>query len=506
MSVLTRILSIASERAAPGTGLVCDGRLWSYREIEECVRRASATLARAGIAPGDRVALHLRNSLELVVCYFACFMRGATAVPVNTRFRSRELEYVLQHSGATMYVGHRALCRDLSIAPPRIRHTILLDRQDDVLTDLNVLLADDVSTPAPISVDPDQPAVILYTSGTTAKPKGVVHTQDSLGHVATLGSASLFRPDDIVGIPSLMVHAAGLLALLSSVCGRRKAVVMSGEADVVAGLVKRHRVTAMLGLPATYWELLEAQRRQPRALASLRSPIVCGDVISSRLKERFEAECGCELKPHYGMTEAFPITYSHCRPAEVGLLGQPISGVEIRTVDQRGRDLALGDVGEIEIRSPAMMVGYWDAPDATRDALQDGWLRTGDLGFRDAAGYLWLTGRKRDVIVRGGSKIAPAEIEDVLLAHSDIQEAAVFGAPDATMGEIVAAAVVPRPGAVLDSAGLMRFVRDRLSDYKVPEALLVVDRLPRTSAGKVDRRELRACAIPIPQAASGVHA
>lgn len=491
MSVLTGLLAGASTDARAGAGLVCDGRLWSYSEVAGGVERAAGVLARADIRPGDRVALHLRNSLELVLFYFACFRHGAVAVPVNTRFRTDEVHHVLQDCGAAMYVGERALCDELTIATPAVPRTLMIDSPPDAATGLDRLFTEQmVGGREPMRVDPDLPAVILYTSGTTARPKGVVHTQRTLGEAARLASGWLFAPDDIVGIPSLMVHAAGLLALLASVHGRRTAVVLNGDCRSSVDMVQRHRISAMLGLPAMYWELLEIQQTRRDALVSLRSPIVCGDVVSSRLKNRFARECAHELKPHYGMTEAFPITYGAARGAEVGLLGRPIPGVALRVVDAEERDSPAGTVGDLLVRSPAMMIGYWASDGVMRAALDDGWLRTGDVGFQDVTGHFWLTGRRRDVIVRGGSKIAPAEVEEVLLHHPHIQEAAVVGVPDAVLGEVVAGLVVPMPGMNVDPVAVTRFVREHLADYKVPETVLVMDRLPRTSTGKVDRREV----------------
>jgi len=493
MSTLANILHHTRPSTHRKPAFIWGDRAWSYADVDRLSDRVAHGLASCDVRPHDHVALHMRNRPELVFSYFACFKLGATVIPINTRFRSEEVNYVLRHSGATTYLAEIELSRVLTVTAPAIRRSFLVDSTGDARFD--ALLEPGGGEVVSEGVEPDWPAAILYTSGTVAHPKGVLHTHHTLGNAARYATQSLLNSDDVVGIPSSMVHAAGLLAMLTAVRCGTTSVILPPSPHAIVAAVERHRITAMLGLPAMFWELLDAEKARPGALASLRSAVVCGDVIPQLLEERFRSQCGICLKPHYGMTEVFPVTYSRLDSESDGSLGRAIPGVDVRVVDGLGHEVPAGNVGELEVRSDSVMREYWRDADGTRAVLRDGWLRTGDLASEGPSGSLWFAGRKKDLIVRGGSKVSPVEVEEVLRSHPAVKDAAVIGAPDPVLGHIVAASIVMREGHAVDTGAIREFVRARLADYKVPEFVLVTDALPKTAAGKLARKEVVASIV-----------
>jgi long-chain acyl-CoA synthetase len=467
--------------------LIFNDEVVSYQQLDDSTTRLARWFRREGLQPGDRVGVHWSNSIEVVTLFFACFKAGLIAVPVNIRMKAQEIGYVLTHSKAVLCFSQPALAplaQEAGPGCPALR---------DIFTDLRALPTSESDRPALPEVDADAPAILLYTSGTTARPKGVTHTHRSL-----LDTAKLMRgvaPDSMqtVLVMTQMMHTSGINCdLLPAISlGSTAVLVAAFDAALVLDLIERYHCTFTMGLPSAVPFILEEQLRKPRDISSMRTFIAGGDSVPVSTQERFQAMFGIPLREGYGMTESLPSIFNPADAIRPGSLGKVVDGVEVRVADANGHEVPDGQTGEIAVRSPANCVGYWDDPQATAEALRDGWLYTGDLGRRDADGYFWFEGRKKEIIIHGGSNISPQEVEEAIYKHPSVLESAVIGMPDPAYGEQVIAFVSLREGAVASEQELIAFARQQLADYKVPERILFLAELPKGITGKLQRRVLK---------------
>jgi long-chain acyl-CoA synthetase len=483
MAVVADALRRAAQTVPDKPGLIVGDRVVTYADLDRLSSAAAAALSIAGIQRGDRVALHLTNGVELVVAYFACFKSGAIALPINTRFKSAEIDYVLRHAEAAAYVGQPDLARAIVDWPEHVRVRYV----DGAWIDDAAGIFDPQGGP-----DDDDAAAVLYTSGTTARPKGVTHTQRTLMGLAESALEEALDPNDVLFIPLPMVHMSALLATIAAVVATLP-IVTAPQFDPHAFLDdwERRRGTAMAGMPVLYRALVEAQRQRPRDVTSGRLYSVGGDAVPAALQEQFSRLFGRPLTEVYGLSEVVPVTANPPGAVRTGSLGRPSPGVSVRIVDAEHRDVAHGDVGEIAVRARSVFVGYWNNPEATAQAFRDGWFLTGDLAYEDRDGFFWFAGRKKEIIVRGGSNVSPQEVEEAVYQHPAVAEVAVVGAPDERWGEIIVAAVVRREGYAVSEVELIEFARERLSLYKCPERIVFLDTMPKGPTGKVQRRTIK---------------
>ena len=463
MNLGQRFEEVAAAYAAK-TAVICEDRALTYQELEQRSRRMAGWFLASGVQPGDRIAIRGLNRIELVVGLLACWRAGAAAVPVNVRLKRPEVDHVLNDSGAVLYFDEDG-------------RTLPEDGESHNLPDPS----------------PDLPALLLYTSGTTARPKGVVHT-----HATLLATLDIMRTmwngvNNVVMIATPIMHASGLTCQLLPTLLQGGTVVLLPVFDAARALdaMQRHRTTSMLMLPAMGQMLVREQRAQPRDLSAGDLYWAGGDAVSESLQTEFSEVFGKPLHEGYGMTELLPITLNPLGAARPGSFGKPVNGVRVRIVDLEGRDVVDGQTGEVIAKSAAGFIGYWNDPDATARTLENGWIHTGDLARRDADGYLWFCGRLKELIVRGGSNISPQEVEAALYEHPAVFEAGVVGVPDELWGETVGAAVVLRDGMHVTEQALIAFVRERLADYKAPERIEFLDALPKGLSGKVQRRDIK---------------
>jgi long-chain acyl-CoA synthetase len=486
VATLVDFLNTNCRRYPDKTAVISAGCSWAYRDLDVMSTRVARNLMAHGIAHGDRVALHFLNGWELAVLYFACFKAGAIAVPVNTRLQSVEVDHLLAHCGASRYIAQPELARG---APATDALTFeALQCEPPAAIELPCIAADDV-------------AAILYTSGTTARPKGVVHSHRTL--LWWLPHPPPRDPTAVAVIAMPMVHIAALASFLSSMAVGATAVLLPiQDPSMILDAIERHRGTATGGAPALCYDLLDAQMAHPRDVSSMRSFGVGGDAAPAALHDRFVRVFGRPLREFYGATEVIPIALNGFGPGRPGSFGRAAPGSTIRLLDEDGRDVGSGEVGEIVVRSPGVALRYWDDPTATAESLRDGCFVSGDRGSRDADGYLWFAGRKKEIIVHRGSNVSYQEVEAALWQHPAIRDVAVVGLPDAASGEIVAACVVLRPDCSVTEAEVIGFARARLAEYKCPEKVFLVEQVPKTVAGKPSRTALRqlipASTFPLP--------
>jgi long-chain acyl-CoA synthetase len=476
------------------TAFIFQGNVWTYRQLAHESERVAHGLWASGVRAGDRVVLHMKNRPEMLVAYYACFRLGAIAAPFRTAFTLAELAPMLERLRPALYIGESALypnvaAVDAAVLPREKR--VILDDADGMhgIQSWEVLKhAATADLPIPAS---DEPAVLINTSGSTGQPKFVVHTQDTIAAMIPLFCKHLgFRADDVVISPLQMAHGSGLFCSLSYVrAGVSFIMLQTGDGNSVLENIERYRGTWFLGFPYQYAGLLEAQQAKPRDVSSLRMCLTAADTCPIDLQKQVTAALRAPLYNFWGATEVCGQLTFGLQPGAVVRITED---ADIRLVDENGADAAHGEVGELLIRGRNVFVGYWNDPVATAKCLKDGWYYTGDLMRRGDGDELWFVSRKKDIIIRGGTNISPAEVEEALVAcHPAVQEAAAVGKPDPVLGQrvfgFVKLANDAKDGVV---AEILKNVSKRLAAYKVPDGLQVLEALPRNALSKVDRRML----------------
>ncbi|NEX16068.1 MAG: hypothetical protein C1943_05400 [Halochromatium sp.] len=491
------------------------GQSISYEELDRRVDQAAALLLRHGIRHGDRIALMLPNCPEMLIFDLACFRLGAAAVPINTRYQRAEAEYALQHSGAVLLIADARffpIIDGLHDELPDLRELLIRGAAGNSDLDLDQALAavqsaGTAAAPIADAAAADDPAVIFYTSGSTARPKGVVHThQTLLGAARCQVATRRLAPGRRWLVATGIGYVAGL-AGVSLPCLYGGATILIEEdlsADSLINAIARERAQASIILPTKLLDILESPLAAERDLSSFEQVYVGGDECSQDLYRRFRARFGRDLAQLLGMTECEG--YLTNQPSDgnrPGSIGRPANNVEVRLLGDDGRELGTGMAGEMAVRAPGMMVGYWQNPEATAETLVEGWLHTGDVARRDDEGYYWFVERKREIVIHDGSNIAPHEVENLIDSHPLVAESCVVGVPDPHHGALLKAFVELEPDAdptaiaALSGDVLAAWLETRLSHYKIPTLWELLPRLPRTATGKMDRKTLHARADPM---------
>jgi len=487
------LLRYSAARTPHKPVVICDDQVVSYDVLDRSTEALAYWLLSKGLEPGDRVALHWCNSIDLVELYFACFKAGLIAVPVNNRMKASEIAYVLKHSKAKLCFSQpelaplseqvRSECPDLKSI-----HT--------ALPVLDSMQPDIAHLP---SISPELVAAILYTSGTTARPKGVMHTHVSL--IAQTGMASILglKGNDTLLAATQMVHIAALSCVLLSgiACGATVVLLPTFDPAQCLDLIERWRCSFLVVLPAMLRFVVEEQDARPREVRFVRLCLAGGDSVPVTLQEGFRTLFGVPVRELFGMTESAPITCIREHGLRNGSVGPALDIVDTRVADTTGAALGDNKIGELQVQSPGNCVGYWDDARATAATFADGWLRTGDLVRRDPDGFFWFEGRLKQIIVRGGSNISPQEVEEVLYQHPAVLEAGVVGMPDPVYGEKVIAFVALRDGVISGERKLQDFVCSRIAEYKTPERIIFLPNLPKGLTGKVERRALKDLAVSL---------
>jgi long-chain acyl-CoA synthetase len=486
---LRRAVQVAAERPA----VRFEDVELSYAETWERGRRLAGALRALGVQRGERVAVVAQNSHRYLELYQAVPGAGMVLVPLNPRHSDAELRYALEDSGAKVLFA----AREVAGLPASVEHVI------DAGDSYEELLAGATPREFPDDVGEDDLAGLFYTGGTTGAAKGVMLRHRSLvSNAMHLQAALPFEPETCFLVVAPMFHLAGTIAVLATVWHAARQVVMrSFDAAALLDLVERERVTVTQVVPSMLAAMCEEQLERPRDVSSLRYLTFGGAPSATEtLRRAHRAFPDAELATMYGATETAPLVTT-ARHVERRLdgpqarsCGRPTVGVQARIVDPQERTpVARGEVGEVAVRGPNVMLGYWRKPEQTADVLVDGWYHTGDLGYLDEDGWLYLVDRAKDMIVSGGENVYSTEVEDVLYRHEAVLEAAVFGIPDARWGEAVHAVVVPRPSSSVTEEELIAHCREAIAGYKVPKRIeLRSEPLPKSGAGKLLKRELRA--------------
>ncbi len=458
-----------------------------YGELERTTTEIADALTELGLSPGQRMAVHWSNSIETVQLFLAGFKAGVVVVPVNTRLQAPEIAFVLSDSGASVCFSEPELA-------PLAREAACACGLPDVYTSLPLATRRGTTNSPSFSVADDSACIILYTSGTTsANPKGVVHTHRSVAAAVTSVAAYWGDSIETTTVMTSLMHVVGpLISLLPALSkGATSVLVPRFEASVVLDTIERFGCTNFISLPWMADSLVIEQIARPHKVRSLRKCATAGDVVSHDLQKRFAESFGLPLLEAFGMTEIGGAAANSPAENRPGSFGKPLSGFSLRVVDSSGNDLPTGETGELIVRSKATCSGYWNNPEATNEALHDGWFYTGDLARQDEDSYFWFAGRKKDLIVRMGYKVTPFEVEQVLKAHKSVAEAGVVGLPDPSFGERVIALIKPKNKSEFNELELLEFAGQSLADYKTPERILLFPELPKNANGKVDRPALK---------------
>ncbi len=464
-----------------------DDTVLTYADLDERSAHAAGMLRDCGVRPGDRVAVMLPNVPEFAVIYYGILRAGGIVVPMNPLLKEREVAYYLDDAEARLIFAWPGFDAEARAGAERAAVACLVVNAESMIGS---------SLDGVVDRAGSDTAVILYTSGTTGRPKGAELTHANLWTNVDIAAADLFRltSDDVIfgGLP--LFHSfgqtCGLNAAISA--GACLTLVSRFQADRVLEVLGRDRVTIFQGVPTMYVALLSADKGgyDPSAL---RLCVSGGAALPVEVLRGVERMFGCIVLEGYGLSETSPVaSFNHPNTErKPGSIGTPIRGVQMRILDEYGNDVPAGEVGEIAIRGHNVMKGYWRRPDATAEAIVDGWFRSGDVGRIDEDGYFFIVDRKKDLIIRGGYNVYPREIEEVLYEHPAVAEAAVIGVPDASLGEEIGAAVVLRPGATATVDEIRDHVKRQVAAYKYPRHVWLLETLPKGPTGKVLKREIR---------------
>jgi long-chain acyl-CoA synthetase len=492
MTNLAKNLTDTTRAHAGRVAVRVDDAAMTYRALDEASARVAGLLRERGLKPGDRVGLMMPNVAEVPVVYYGVLRAGGVVVPMNPLLKAREVAYYLGDSGAGLIFAWHAFADAARDGAEQVdAETIVVDGVGfpDLLAsatpDFGVADTSDSGT-----------AVILYTSGTTGHPKGAELTHGNLISNTEVSRVDIVQagPDDVIfgGLPLFHVFGQTVALNVAVASGACLTLLPRFDAAHALRIIAGHRVTVFEGVPTMYVALLHQPDRANYDTTALRMCISGGAALPVEVLRGFDDAYKVPVLEGYGLSETSPVaSFNHPgRVRKPGSIGTPIRDVRMRVVDGDDNEVALGDVGEIVISGPNVMKGYWQRPEATAEAIRDGWFHTGDMGRVDTDGYFYIVDRKKDMIIRGGYNVYPREIEEVMYEHPAVAEAAVIGLPHASLGEEVAAAVALKPGAAATAEELRDYVKSQVAAYKYPRHVWFVESLPKGATGKIQKRDI----------------
>ncbi len=482
---VAQLLEQSARDHADRPALIAGDRRWTYRRLDDEASTLAAGFAALGLATGERIGLHLPNSPEFALAYYAAQKIGLVPLSLNVTYKAEEIEYIIADAAASAVVTAGPVASNLPGRDrmPSVRHVI--DAKD-----LASLRGKPVRARA---LDRETTAAILYTSATTGRPKGVMlsHANIVSNAYATVHHLRMTHDDrGLCAVP--MFHCFGQNFVMNSLVTAGGLLVVHERfvPDQFLEAVRIHRITLFYGVPTMY--ILFLSRAETLDFASIRLFFSAAATLPTDVERRWRERYGRPVVQGYGLTECSPFAaWNHDVHVRPGSVGTPIENVEMKVVDPDGRELPDGELGEILISGPNVMKGYFGNPQATVEAIRDGWLHSGDIGYRDADGYYFLVDRVKDMINVSGFKVFPREVEEVLYRHEAVKEAAVVGMPDPVRGEAVKAFVVLQEGKTATPEALRKVCSDAIASYKVPESIQFITALPKSPTGKILKKELR---------------
>jgi long-chain acyl-CoA synthetase len=491
MSNLALNLVATARRIPDRKAAISDDAEMTYAEFEAATSRLATFLSREGVEAGDRVGVMLPNISAAPIAYYGIWRLGGIAVPMNPLMQAREVAFYLSNTGAKALIGTPEFADAATQGAGSAGAKVWLvdDAEIARLTDRLPEFGE------PIERAAADTAVVLHTSGTTGTPKGAELTHGSLGSNLEVVVRRLLKltDDDVVLACLPLFHVFGMTCAMNAAVAAGAGLALMARFRPAKAIerIRRDHVTVLEAVPTMYTALLSiADQFSPDATASLRTCVSGGAALPVTVLHEFEKTFDAVILEGYGLSETSPATTFNHPDAErrPGSIGTPIEGVQVRLVDEIGDEVQTGSAGEIQVKGPNVMKGYWNLPEATEASIKDGWFSTGDVAVVDEDGYYWIVDRKKDLIIRGGYNVYPREIEEALHEHPAVAQVAVIGIPHETLGEEIGAAVVLKAEATAEPDELRTFVKGRVAAYKYPRRIWFVDSLPTGPTGKLLRR------------------
>lgn len=501
-------LTVTAKKNLTKTALYFQGKETSYQELEGAVTKFASSLKKLGFQKGDHIALVVGNTPHFVIGLYGALRLGVTVIPINPIYTPDELSYIINNGDVKGIITldmllekFEKMAEDL----PKVEHYIIAETNPEVpfghsslspkLKSFTQLVQDGELDFEHPYLDDDDVAVILYTSGTTGKPKGAMLTHKNLySNAKDVGTYLGITPDDRVIATLPMFHVFCLTVALNAplMSGGTVLVVPKFSPETIFKLTREQQATVFAGVPTMYNYLLQYPEGKSSDFESIRLCVSGGASMPVALLENFEKKFNCQISEGYGLSEASPVTCFNPldRPRKAGSIGTSIIHVENKVVDENGEEVPVGEVGELIVRGPNVMKGYYKMPEETAATLKDGWLYTGDMARVDEDGYFYIVDRKKDLILVGGYNVYPREVEEVLYSHPKVAEAAVVGVPDPDTGEAVAAFVVSKDESLTEEE-LIAYCKEHLAKYKIPSSISFMEELPKNTTGKILRRHLK---------------
>jgi long-chain acyl-CoA synthetase len=492
MGSLANLLTDTAAKHGDRPALKLDDTVVTYAMLDEGAARVAGLLKAKGLQPGDRVGIMLPNVPYFAIVYYGVLRAGGTVVPMNPLLKGREVAFYLGDPEARFLFAWHGFAEPAQQGAEEAGAELFVVEPGK----FEQLLGGAEPAREDVARDGSDTAVILYTSGTTGTPKGAELTHDNLLQNCLHGSAELVHvtPDDVILGALPLFHSFGQTCCLNGAVrvGACLTMILRFDPGKALEIIERDRVTIFEGVPTMYHAMLHHPERERFDTSCLRICVSGGSAMPVEVLRGFDEAFGASILEGYGLSETSPVaSFNHPgRERKPGSIGTPITGVEMKVVDDQDNDVPTGEVGEIVIRGHNVMKGYWKRPEATEEVMRGGWFHSGDMATVDEDGYFFIVDRKKDMIIRGGYNVYPREIEEVLYEHPAVSEAAVVGVQDPSMGEEVGAAIVLKEGAEADADDIRGFVKERVAAYKYPRKIWFADELPKGPTGKILKREI----------------
>jgi len=493
-------LALKSLEADEHVSIICEGREYTNFEMDRCARKLGNALKNLGVGRGDRVIIQMPNSPEVFQSFQAIWKIGAIAVPINYQVGADDIAYIYQDSDAAVVITAPEFMERVRAAQakaPSAKNIIVVSAEpvpgalsyDQLLDENSDLLAN-------VQTDDDEVAALVYTSGTTSRPKGVMQTHYSLYYTAINVEATIDYPQDAVNMAMLpLCHSYGIGTMNAAFLRRKGCTVVLRQFQVqkLFEAIEKYKVLSVAAVPTMYIYMLAFPDHAKYNLSSVKY-YICGSApLSFDTWKQFKERFGREIAEGWGLTEA--CANNSLNPLsgrkKVGSIGLPIKGIELKIFDDQGKEAPQGQEGEIVVRGPMVMKGYWNQPEATAEVIRNGWLHTGDIGYVDSDGFYFITDRKKDIIIKGGENISPRTIEEVLYAHPAVAEASAVGMHDAVYGEEIKAFVTLKPGRTACVLDILNHCKEKLKRFFVPKEIVILSEMPKSLIGKILKKELR---------------
>jgi len=475
-----------------------DGREFTWSELDKMVNKLGNALTDMGVKKGDRVAVYLPNSPEFIFTYFAAARIGAIVTPFNILFRTGEISYILNNSRAKVLVGSSAETEqyviETNVQFPHLEKIITVGSPVKGAVDFYSLISEASENLETVDCGPDEPVTLMYTSGTTGQPKGALLSHVNFLSIAAVNATMVHINDqDLYLTAAPYCHIFFVQSVLNPYYAGAGVVTMQRfNAEKTLDLISRYQVTHFAGVPTMYIFMLQQYEKDKYDLKSWRVAVSAAASMPMEHIKEITEKFNVEFSETYGATEtSSTVTYGRIGHGKAGSVGPVGRGIQVKVVDESGNVLPAGEVGEILVKSPGVFKGYWEMPEATKEAFDEGWYRTGDLGKYDEDGYVYIVDRKKDMIICGGYNVYPREVEEVIYQHPKVMEASVLGVKDPVRGEVPKAFICLKEGEEMMDQELIDFCKQRMAPYKVPRDIEFLPELPKSPTGKILKRKLR---------------